>query len=163
MIPFVPEGVEKRAILILCIFLSFLGNLCVGPSQFFGFPDEMWVMIVGQALHGILDPCILVPALPEMIECSLPLFPGQETEVNDLSSGIYNTFLGIGQVLAPIFGSLVVNAFEDKAKGFKVCIDLVSLICLVYAIAYYVICDGWNAFGESRWRNLDPTEPQILF
>lgn len=92
----VPRGVEKRAILITSIFLSFFGNLCVGPSHLFGFPEELWIMIIGQITHGLFDPFILVPALPEMIECSLPLYPGQEAQVNDLASGLFNTFLGIG-------------------------------------------------------------------
>jgi hypothetical protein len=31
-----------------------------------------------------------------MIESVLDYFPGQETEVNDISSGLFNMFLGIG-------------------------------------------------------------------
>ena len=51
---------------------------------------------MGQAFHGLVDPYILVPSLPEMIESVLDFFPGQETKVNDISSGLFNMFLGIG-------------------------------------------------------------------
>jgi hypothetical protein len=93
-----------------------------------------------------------------MIECSLPLYPGQEAQVNDLASGLFNTFLGIGQVLGPLYGS-----FMTRTYGFKYCCDSVALICLVYSILYYTICDGYNSFGDSRWRNLGPDEAQLLF
>lgn len=53
-------------------------------------------MIIGQAAHGLVDPFMLVPSLPEMIESVIPLFPGKETQVNDLSAGLFNTFLGLG-------------------------------------------------------------------
>jgi len=69
------------------------------------------MMIIGQAFHGLVDPFILVPSLPEMIESVLDYFPGQETEINDISSGIFNMFLGIGQVSGPVFGSLITDQF----------------------------------------------------
>ena len=52
-------------------FLEFFVNICVGPSQYFGFPNSIWIMGIGQALHGIVDPFVLVPSLPEMIEAAL--------------------------------------------------------------------------------------------
>ena len=73
-----------------------------------------------------------------MIESALPLYPTQVAEVNDLASGLFNTFLGIGQVLGPLFGSLMTKYF-----GYRYCCDVVALICLVYAVAYYIICDGY--------------------
>lgn len=75
MVQSIPKGVEKRAILIIACFLSFFGNLFVGPSDIFSFPESIWFMIVGQALHGLIDPFILIPSLPEMIESVLPLYP----------------------------------------------------------------------------------------
>lgn len=47
-------------------------------------------------LHGIVDPFILIPSLPEMIDAALDKYPDHEYEVNDLSSAIFNSFLGIG-------------------------------------------------------------------
>ena len=35
----VPNGIEKRSILILAAFMSFFGNLLCGPSVLFGLPD----------------------------------------------------------------------------------------------------------------------------
>lgn len=53
-------------------------------------------MGIGQALHGLIDPFILVPSLPEMIDAAMIYYPNNENEINDLSSGVFNCFLGIG-------------------------------------------------------------------
>ena len=47
MVQKVPNGVEKRAIMIIACFLSFFGNLCVGPSKIFNFPDTIFMMVIG--------------------------------------------------------------------------------------------------------------------
>jgi hypothetical protein len=43
----VPNGIEKRAILIFMSFLAFFANLCAGPSQIFDLPDTVWMMAIG--------------------------------------------------------------------------------------------------------------------
>lgn len=142
MVQRVPNGVEKRAILITACFLSFFANLFVGPSEIFDFPNSVQYMILGQAFHGLLDPFILIPTLPEMIESVLPYYPeSADAQINDLSSGIFNMFLGIGQVIGPLFGSYVTSHY-----GFRYCSDLVSVIRLVFAIMYYMFGEGTKAF-----------------
>jgi len=55
------------------------------------------VLGFGQVLRGLIDPFILVPSLPEMIETVLPLYPEScESQINDISSGLFNMFLGLG-------------------------------------------------------------------
>jgi len=58
-------------------------------------------------LHGLVDPFILVPSLPEMIDSAIEVYPDEEYVINDLSSAIFNTFLGIGQVTAPLYSSIM--------------------------------------------------------
>ena len=53
-------------------------------------------MLLGQALHGIIDPFLVIPCLPEMTESVIDMYPDQEMRVNDLSSALFNSFLGIG-------------------------------------------------------------------
>jgi MFS family permease len=98
-------------------------------------------------VHGLVDPFILVPSLPEMIESVLPLYPeSAESQINDISSGIFNMFLGIGQVAGPLFGSIV-----SKYLGFRMTCDLVAVICLLFSISYYVFTDGAEAMRKSKW------------
>ena len=65
-----------------------------------------------------------------------------------MSSGIFNAFLGFGQVLAPMYGS----ATKD-ALGFRLTSDIVAIICLVFGIAYFLLGGGIEAFTSTA-RNL---------
>jgi len=47
MVQYIPISVEKRAILITASALSFGVNLCVGPSELFSFPNQLWIMTIG--------------------------------------------------------------------------------------------------------------------
>ena len=98
-------------------------------------------------MHGLVDPFVLVPSLPEMIESVIPLYPeSAESQINDLSSGIFNMFLGIGQVMGPLFGAIV-----SKNLGFRMTCDLVAVICLLFSMCYYVFADGAEAMRKSKW------------
>ena len=79
-----------------------------------------------------------------MVESSIPLFPGQERDVNNLSSGVYNSFLGFGQVVAPAFG-----AFATEAYGFRVTSDIVAMICFVFSILYFLVAGGPQSFRST--------------
>ena len=139
-----PTRIEKRVTIIVAAFLSGVGYFFVGPSDLFDFPDSLVVMGIGQAMAGVFSAFLIVPGLPEMVEATLPLYPGQEREVNDLSSGIFNAFLGFGQVMAPAYGS-----FMTEAVGFRMTSDVVALICIFFAILYFACAGGIEAFRNS--------------
>jgi len=69
-------------------------------------------------------------------------------------------FLGIGQVIGPLYGAIITEKF-----GFQVCTDSISIICLVFAIVYYIMTDGKTALTQSKWANISieqmtiPTAP----
>ena len=83
--------------MITACFLSFFTNLLVGPSEIFNMPNSVVIMAIGQLVRGLVDPFLLIPSLPEMIESVVPHFPEDaEAEINNISSGMFNMFLGIG-------------------------------------------------------------------
>ena len=41
-------------------------------------PDSLILMMIGEALHGLTDPFILIPTLPEMIDSALVVYPDHE-------------------------------------------------------------------------------------
>jgi MFS family permease len=153
----VPNGVHKRVLLIMACLMAFFANLFVGPSELFNFPDNLWFMVIGQALRGIIDPFTLVPCLPEMIESVLPHYPPEcECEINNLSSGLFNMFLGLGSIMGPMAGAELTRAY-----GYRATCDIVAVICLIYAILYYVCGNGKAAFRVSRWKNFEAFDEQI--
>ena len=101
-------------------------------------------MGVGQALVGIFVAVMLIPGLPEMSDSVLPHYPGQERRVNDLTAGIFNSFLGLGQVLAPTYGS-----FMTETVGFRLTVDIVAILCFAFGLIYLVLGQGFEAFSQS--------------
>lgn len=101
----------------------------------------------------------MIPILPEMLDSVTPLYPKQEERVNDLSSGIFNSFLGIGLISGPIYGSLMASA-----TSFQYTCDSVSFICLGFALSYFVLGDGYSAFKNSirNLRNRDNLKDNVF-
>ena len=98
-------------------------------------------MGIAQALIGVFSAVMMmIPGLPEMVESTLPLYPGRERQINDLSAGIYNAFLGLGQVIAPLVGAGITQAY-----GFQVTTDVIALICLVFGVIYFALGNGVEA------------------
>ena len=112
-------------------------------------------------MKGLIEPFILIPCLPEMLESVLVEYPIDcENQINDLISGMFNMFLGFGQILGPLIGSNFTAMY-----GFRIMCDIVALICLVFAILYYVMCEGGEAISESIWSNdlVDPNDPDGIY
>ena len=158
MIQYVPSKVEKRAIIISSMAGLFVAFLFVGPSlvsalddakvmQVFGLPQTIYLMVLGQAMVGLLSPFMLIPILPEMVEAAALEHPQQREAINDLSAGIFNAFLGLGQLCAPIFGSLMFDRV-----GFRATSDTVAFICLASAAVYVAKGDGITALRNSLAR-----------
>ena len=156
-----PRWVDRRVTIIVSAFFSGVAFIFVGPSEMFGFPDSLVLMGIGQALVGIFTAFMMIPGLPEMVESTIPLYPDQEREVNDLSAGLYNAFLGFGQVVAPGYG-----AFMTEAVGFKWTSDVVAIICFVFALFYIILAGGFEAFKRTCGKNkneVDDAYRQALF
>lgn len=104
---------------------------------------------------------MIIPGLPEMVEHSQNVFGDRyEREVNDLSSGIFNAFLGVGQGLAPLYGSMSMQSI-----GWRLTTDVVAIVCLTFAVVYYVLGGGYEAFSKTienfKEKPSDLTEPLI--
>ena len=148
MVGFIPKTIEKRVTMIVAALLSGLAFLLVGPSLLLNFPDTLLTMAFGHALVGIFLAYTLIPALPEMVESALPLYPGHEGLVNDLSAGIFAAFFGIGQMLAPTFGSFVTAAYS-----FRFTCDIMAMVTFTFGIMYFLLGGGLGAFRKT-WQNL---------
>ena len=64
--------------------------------------------------------------------------------MNSISSGIYNSLLGIGQILSPPF-----STFSTDKLGFRMTTDIVGLICLAFGTLYFIFGGGVSAVLET--------------
>ena len=79
----------------------------IGPSLLFNMPDSLLFMAIGQVIGGYAVANMIIPCLSEAIANAMERYPEHEQEVNDLSSGLYNSALGISYLIAPLYGSTV--------------------------------------------------------
>jgi len=76
----------------------------------------------------------MLPALPEMLDSVQKKYPKDlHNQVNDISSGLFNMFLGIGLILGPIYSSMM-----TKHYGFKECGDSIAFISFGFGTIYYI-------------------------
>lgn len=93
------------------LFGSF-SMLFVGPSH--SFTNSLALMAAGQLLIGGFGLFLMVPVIPEMINSASTFYPDQIIEITDISAGVFNSGLGIGQVIGPIFGSYMTKMFDFR-------------------------------------------------
>lgn len=122
------------------MFFNGISHFLVGPSPY--LPDSLILMIVGQVLHGFSVTFFLITCLPVMINDAVEGYPKQKNEATDISSGIFNSMLGIGQMLGPIYGSNITNAFN-----FRLCADSVGAINIIYSAIFFII---WKTCSKSE-------------
>ena len=89
-----------------------------------------------------------------MIESAKKDFPLKESEVNDISSGLFNSFLGIGQILGPLYGSYMMA----ETGNFKLTCDIAGFLCLFLAVIYFLCADGAGAISRSSCKGGSPKD-----
>ena len=96
---------------------------------------------VGQFLCGGGMAFLTVLSLPEMQLQANKAYKNREEQVSSYCSGIFNSCLGIGQVIGPLYGANV-----SVAIGFRYCQDIVALLTFAWAVFYFSLAEGVIAF-----------------
>mmetsp|Transcript_18746 Transcript_18746/g.16596 ORF Transcript_18746/g.16596 Transcript_18746/m.16596 type:complete len:350 (+) Transcript_18746:167-1216(+) len=99
------KNYANRGLIMIGALLSAFSMYLVGPSHI--LPNSLVLMGLGQLCIGGFGLFLMVPVIPEMINSGTKYYPGKIIELTDISAGVFNSGLGIGQVIGPIFGSYV--------------------------------------------------------
>ena len=134
---------DNKVLIYWGLVLWGISQFLVGPSMI--LPNSLWIMCVGQLLMGGFSVFFLITCLPEMIRDAVEGHPHKKLEATDISAGVFNCMLGSGQMLGPIYGSLIKNHFS-----FRVLTDSVAWMLLCFGLAYFITWDGYYAFKHSR-------------
>lgn len=129
-----------------------------GPSLLLDLPNKIWLIFVGTFLTGFFAAFLFVPVTPEIMdavstdlcnsykesiakqglsECEI------EDSVDDYSNQIrgsladkgaaaFNFSYSVGAMIGPVLGGVLCDNF-----GYRQTFDIVSLICILFAIAYF--------------------------
>ena len=93
-----------------------------------------------------------------MVESATPRFPEQEREVINMSAGIFQSFVGTGYLIAPLYGSILYSFI-----GFRLTEDVTACLNIALAIAYFACAGGFNAIKKTyiNFRNPEITIKEI--
>ena len=133
--PFVPTYCAKfgrRVVLLTGSTLFCFSILMIGTSPTLGFPDHHKTVFIGTLILGFSACMVTVPIMPEMlhrIELQMPEIKGEE--LNNVASGYYNSFLGIGETIGPVSASILVEQL-----GFRTAFDCLGCLIALYCITY---------------------------
>lgn len=91
-----------------------------------------------------------IPCLPEMLDASTEKYPQANSQiVGDYSGALFSTFLGLGQVIGPLYG-----ATTYAALNFRLTQDILAIFCIAFSILYFFFADGARSFRETLCRRL---------
>ena len=92
-------------------------------------------MIVGMILLGFACALILVPLLPEIIDSIQEKEQmGENSELNDKASSLFNISYAFGCLIAPILGGL----FNDL-YGYRMTCDIMAISSAAFSLLYFLI------------------------
>ena len=146
-VQFIPPWIDRRITISASLFASSITFFLVGPSQILHFPNDSLLMIgIGWSILGVTLAMYLIPILPEMVAASKSQLrsPEQAEKANMLCSGLFNSFLGIGQIIGPLYGSAFFNWF-----GFRLTTDIAAVLGISFCIIYVIFSNVRDAFRIS--------------
>ena len=91
--------------------------------------------MVGVCVLGVSVSFIFVPLLSEIIASVQEKEQiGENPQLNDKASGIFNTAYATGCIIAPILGGI----FTDN-WGFRICCDIMAFSSIAFAVIYFFL------------------------
>ena len=73
------------------------------------------------------------------------IYPDADLEhANNLLSGLFNCWFGIGQALGPLFGSVIYQTI-----GFRALCDITAGISVAVSILYFIFGEGCQAISQT--------------
>eukprot|EP00347_Sterkiella_histriomuscorum_P004444 403360434 len=129
------QKLKKIYITQLAFILASISLFFFGPSQLLSFPDQLWPMIIGMILLGFACALIFVPLLPEIIDAVQDKEKlGENDELNDKASSLFNISYAIGCLIAPILGGVL----NDSIR-FRYTCDVMAVSAGIFSVLYFLI------------------------
>lgn len=88
--------IANRTLLHLGYTIIFFSLVLMGPSYILAFNDSVGWIITGLVIMGLAFAFAMIPIMPEMIDAAGDKYKGQESEINDRLSSLYNICAGAG-------------------------------------------------------------------
>lgn len=103
------KRIRRMYLTQVAFLLSFVGLVLLGPSEVFGLPQTLGLILTGFNVLGFAISLIFVPLLSEVVDAVKEKegLTEESDQLNDLASGFFNTSYAIGCLLAPVLGGVL--------------------------------------------------------
>ena len=141
--PFIlPKWMEVRVWLMTSAFFLGVSLLFVGPVT---SDKSLVTMCFGLFFTGCLLGPLIIPNMQEMIDAAVEAHPKCDLEhASSMIGGMLNSAYGAGGVIGPLVGSILY-----QFAGFQQMSDIVGGLSILFAVAYFYSCNGWEAFQST--------------
>ena len=135
MVTYYCKWFSSKTTILIGMSMFCLSIFFIGTSPLLSLPDNGYTMFIGACMLGFSACMVTIPLFPEMlhqIEIKMPELKGDE--LNNVSAGFFNSFLGAGETLGPITASLLTDQI-----GFRNSEDVLATLILVFCVVYIVV------------------------
>jgi MFS family permease len=146
------KSVPRKLQFLMSIIGFTTTMLLMGPSKFFNFPNELYVILLAYPLMGLNQVFIFLPIIPEMMErmyFKLQVREGDsaalDLRLSDLVNEAYVIIYAVSSFCSPILGSKLY-----LAVGMRSAFDYIAGVNFVMAILLATFNCGLNVFKEER-------------
>jgi len=130
------KKVDRRLELVGLFFFVGVANFITGPSEWLRLPNELYTVLIGQALLGFFTGGCFALSVPE-IKAGIDsdnFTPNQIKQKSEKAASIYGFVYGIGNILTPF----AAGALQDYA-GWRFTTDVLAKYSVVLAVLYGVV------------------------
>mmetsp|Transcript_1262 Transcript_1262/g.1409 ORF Transcript_1262/g.1409 Transcript_1262/m.1409 type:complete len:393 (-) Transcript_1262:53-1231(-) len=141
----VMEKIDSQILLCIGKLLMGVAFLLIGPSYYWGFQENIWVMLCGISLLGFSASFAIIPLMPMiMAEIKLKFVKNTHNYI-DTASSLYNSAFGLGSILGPLVGAHLNSYF-----GFRICTDILSNFSVILFIILIITGNPLKIFRYFR-------------
>mmetsp|Transcript_2424 Transcript_2424/g.2849 ORF Transcript_2424/g.2849 Transcript_2424/m.2849 type:complete len:291 (+) Transcript_2424:458-1330(+) len=153
---------QNKTFILGGVLIATVGQFLVGPAHL--LPNKLWILAIGQFLIGFSVAPILISSLPLLTNIACEIYPKRKIEASDVSSGAFNSMLGLGQMVGPLYGSYITTLFD-----FRICTSIFGIVLLTFSLIYYLIefkkynfSKGKDVYTELENKSLEKYLEEVL-
>ena len=152
LLPYTCESSPRRLQFFLATVGFSISIFMLGPSAFFGLPQNYWIVIASFPLQGLCQVFVFIPIIPEMLErlqVNLNVATGEDelidAQINDKCNDAYGLIYALSMFVGPLIGSAMNTTFGSV----KTC-DYLGFANLGFAVLLFIFNCGPFVYAENR-------------
>lgn len=131
------EKKNLNLLVYLSVVLAVIGLFFIGTIHVIGLPESITPLIIGIIINGSAGAIAINNSVAAMINILNITYSSRGELVNNICSGIFASCFSLGEMLGPIFGSVLTSLLGGFIYGVAVidCLFLVVSILTMYHLA----------------------------